>query len=216
MLRPGPLTIASLDDVDRILGQLTLIGSVERDHQAEFARREQALKDELKEQMLVEMGAETWSFADYREKATEAIRLYAEAHRAELLAGVDGKTRKFTHGTISYRDAKPTLVDLDGKAKTTQAKLLVAVKEFGKEGVVAAIGRWLAGFRVNKDVAADEIYRVKVEVDRVRVLALALEKKLTPAWLKSRNLAVRTGGEVIAIEPAEQLVQSETTERKAS
>jgi phage host-nuclease inhibitor protein Gam len=216
MLRPGPLTLESLDDVDRILGQLTLIGSVEADLQAEFARKEQALKDELKAQMLVEMGDETWSFQDYREKATAALELYAEAHRAEILADVSGKTRKFTHGTISYRDAKPVLVDLDGKKKTTKTKFLTVVKDFGKEGVVAAIATWLAGFVVNKKVTAAEIYRVDVDVDRVRVLALALEKKLSPAWLKSRNLKVQTGGEVISIEPAAQLVQSETTQRAAA
>lgn len=216
MLRPGPPTVESLDDIDRLLGQLTLIGSLERDQQAELDRAVAELKARIKEEQLVEVGSETWSYADWRDKAVEAIRLYAETHRDEVLAGVDGKTRHFANGTISYRAQPPRLVDIDGRKATTEAKFLTAIKGLGAGGLAGAVLRWLAQFTVNEEVAADRLYRVEVKPDRKAVLQLAREKKLTAAWLKARNLKVETGGEDVSIEPAEQLVRSETTQRRAA
>ena len=86
----------------------------------------------------------------------------------------------------------------------------------GAGGIVGAIVRWLAEFRVNKAVALNEVLSVDVRPDRKTILSLALEKKLAAAWLKARNLRVATDGEEIVIKVAEQLVKSETTDRLAA
>lgn len=215
MLRPGPAACESLDDVDRLLGQLTLIGSLERDDAAELDRETAALKRSIQERQLVEVGKETLTYQDYRDRAVEAIRLYCESHRDEILAGEKGKTRRFTHGEVAFRKLPTKLIDLDGQAATTKARLLTAVKGVGKDGLVAAVCRWLRQFVVAPDVAADLVYRVEISPDRRSILELAQDGRLKPSWLKRFNLGLQDGGETIDVRPAEQLVQSEPTRRAA-
>lgn len=209
---PAP-AVASLDDFDRLLGHLALVGAAERQDQAELEQELQPIRDRFKARQLVEVGADTLTYEDYRAKAKAALVAYATEKRTELLEGVDGQTRQFTNGTVSYRALAPALEDVDGQPKTTAEKLLAKVRGCGKEGLVAAIAKWIAGFKLDKPgmVTAADVFRVKVEVDRVALLKLVKAKKFTPKWLAGVNLKLATDRVAIDIEPAAALVKSERT-----
>lgn len=205
-----PVDLRTDEDLDQALRRLASIDARTKGDAAELKQRVDAITAEIQGRAFVTVGREVVPVADYRSKLEEAAAQYVEANRFRLFAGKKGKTRRFTFGEVGFRKERAKLVDVDGSKDTTEAKLLFASDTFGVGGLLVRLLGVLAKLKVNAKVSAKDLFKVKLDVDRTRILALAAEKALSAEWLAERNLRVDEGGDVVFVKPDGAFLASES------
>jgi phage host-nuclease inhibitor protein Gam len=198
------------EDIDVALRQLVEIHALEDADQAEYDLQVAQIRADIQARQIVQIGREKMTFADYRSKVEEQIRAYCEPRQAELLADGKTKSRKFTHGEIGWRKSPAKLVDIDGNAATTTAKLMVCSRQFGTGGLLNKVRGILAELAISAAVAAADLFKVEIKLDRTAALKLAQVGKLKPEWLEKHNLRVDEGSETFSIKPSDAVVKTES------
>lgn len=195
--------IASCDDVDRALRELSWIDAEAKRLEAACQRDVAALKAKAQAAAVCTVDETELTLEDRRRHLSLAVIQFAAQKRGELLEG-SAKHRVFTHGTIGWRQPPAKLEFLDGESEKTllekagrACNLLVKLRE-----LLAKL------FPVPK-IAGDLIFDLKLSLNKTRVKKLADEKKLTSAQLKKLGLAVVVPDELCYVDVNDYPVQRE-------
>jgi|GEM_PF-7021894 len=180
-------------ECNRAVSELAWIRSYHKTRKAALDIQIDLLKGEHAKKLFVEIteGGETRriAFAD-RDKQLEAWVIdYARAHSAVSGDAGDGEetdffpagkqTRELTHGVVAWRQGALSVLPLEDE---TDATILEKVKE--KLTLAGRLRRLIEGLRIARNVAADVAVRVKVELNKVGILAAFKTGALTNKHLK--------------------------------
>lgn len=198
--RVSPPTVETLEDLDAALLELQRLDGDDAADAAELRALTAEIEAGIAAKRFVRIGSAKVPAADYRTQLVDAALAYVEPRKAELLAGGKGKTRQLRNGSIAWRKRPASLVDLDGQASTTLARFQLAA--FGTVGFLAAALGWLVRFTI-AGVAADQVLKLELKVDRRKLLALAESGKADADWLAAHNLRLETEAEDVVLKPLE-------------
>ena len=102
--------VASLQDVGVGFEELHWLDSAEETVTAADDQQIRLIKAESQKQLLVKVDGREVTFADRRKALLEAMQIWADDNREIVLADSGGKTRKFTHGELSWKK-QPLRID---------------------------------------------------------------------------------------------------------
>ena len=178
----GP--IATEAELDQALAELAWLDTTRAEAEAVLARQVEQLEMETQQRLRVRVGRSVVGFTDRQTDLRAAVEAYATEHREQLLAGGKGKTRKLTHGQISW-SAKPAAVAFADGA--TEDQVAAAIET--QTGILARLLRLLGRLKL-RGLPLTRWLRVKPALDRQQILAAFKAGELTADDLAAVHLQV--------------------------
>lgn len=208
MLGPKP-RVDSLETLDQALQELAWIAAREKEIKAACEQRVRLCKHQAAEQMVVEIGRKTLTFAERRAALEEAVFAFCEENREVVLADSGKKTREFTHGKVSWRKEPLRLQFVEGKA---EADVMAAADKKSElaDGILGSLVKRLGRLRLTENIRASMLFNIKLTLNRSALLAAYKNGEITDKDLKALCLeAVEPEEEVVTLKLHDYVVQTE-------
>ncbi len=208
----------SMADVETGLGEMAWIDSsvktgesiLENQTQlarAEFLTKVAAAQKSFNERVSVQIGRKRQSIVERRDVLHSGLEAFCSVNRALLLAEERGKTRRFTSGTIAWRESTPMLESLPVKKRPSVAAYLAKLVEGFAESLLRLFER-----RELFGVKLFRLVRYKLEWRKVEMLQLAKDGEITAEQLKSIGWKYKKPVDELHIEPSSEFVRAESEE----
>lgn len=190
-VKPGR-PIASEAELDAALAEMAWIDAQGRLEQELLRQQIDRLESAVQQRMRLRVGRQIVGFAERRSDLQSAVHSYANEHREQLLAG-GGKTRKLTHGTISWKAAPQVLTFAGGKSADDVA---AAIDEC--TGILGALLRLLGRLKLF-GLPLVRFLRCKPALDRQQILAAAKAGELSADDLAAIHLQLQQPADTLTV-----------------
>jgi phage host-nuclease inhibitor protein Gam len=190
-------------DVDQALAELAKINAKEAAIQEQAHLELNEVTRRAQAQMVCDTPHGRMVIADRRDQLLAELEVYAKEHRAEVLEGLKGKSRDYTHGTIKYRD------DPDGIG----AKAADNVERLDeKHTLTKAVRDVLRGVEIAEGLNADQVIDVSMKPAISRMNKAVRGQELTIDDVKAAGFRWEKGREQISIIPKNDAISCEITQ----
>lgn len=206
--------IESPDDIGRAFEELAWMKSIEETAKAVCDQRIQLAKKDVEKKCVTTIEDTKVTFADRRRALENAILDWSDAHREIVLAD-GGKTRKFTHGQVSFKNSTPKLGLADG-TKPEDVLAIADKKCPHKDGLLAWLQMQLASIQLTQNVSAAILCNVKLTLDKQALWAAFKSGLVSEKELNKLGLVVEKAEEFVGLKVTEYTVESESRETAAA
>jgi phage host-nuclease inhibitor protein Gam len=182
----------SLAEADLCLAEKGRIAALATQIKADCDAALAAVKETYAARLHVEIDGVAVSFAERLKALDAGLEAYADAHRAELLAG-EAKSRSLNHGVIGWRKSAPSLTPAEPKGAAGGNKKLL-------EKIVAFVAQKLARFDLFS-AGTSNFLRIKIEFDKPALLAAAQKQEIDRSELRKAGFLLDEGEDVFFAEP---------------
>jgi phage host-nuclease inhibitor protein Gam len=200
-------------ECDRAISELAWIRSYAKTRRAALDMQIDLLGADHAKKLFVEIseGGETRriAFADRDKQLESAVLSYAKAHTGDEFFAAGTQNRRFTHGVVAWRQGALSVLTLEDE---TDATVLEAIKE--KLTIVGRLRRLLEGLKIARGVAADVAVRVKVELNKVGILAAFKSGALTNKHLQPYGCQVTRPAPEFWIDVGDYTLASASEEKR--
>ena len=208
---PAEPVIGSDADVDTGLAELGYYAAAEKRLKAEADAKIARIIEQFDASLVVTIDGKPVAFADRRRAVEAAIERYATAHRERLTAD-GGKTVRFNHGTIAWRQTPPRFDYADPKQRK-QAVLARLDKLVGLFAAVASLLERIAVFGAGRDrCRLGDIITLKPDVSLTAIKAAHEKGRLSKADARKIGLVYVERGEAFQIKPNDQPLESHSAQ----
>ncbi len=201
---PEPLAIQTVEQLDAALRELSELASIEGQLKEACEKRIAQIKDDFQKRMICTI-EESSGFKiaipipERRKTLTEEITQFCQARQAELLKDQKGKTRKLTHGSVSWKQVPKSIEPLDGEQ--TVWGLHVAT-------MVTACLKVLAKLKLIGEHFAKALIRIDINIDKPAVLKLLSNSEISEAELQQLGFKVCGGNEKFDFKTTKTVVEN--------
>ncbi|HTN03770.1 MAG TPA: host-nuclease inhibitor Gam family protein [Planctomycetaceae bacterium] len=202
--------IASQADLCSAMAELAWIDTRQAELEAECDRQVEAIKSRY--QGLMRLAVEgRWdvSFADRQAVLSQAIETYCNEHQSELVKG-KGRSREFTHGTVSWKKTPEGVKVVEGRTKDDLTEEFI-----DQHSLRPRLHELLESITVDgqpgaKDhrTAAD-FFDIALELSLTRAKLEYKAGRLTQAQLELVGLTWDKGADKFTFKAAKQVVRTE-------
>ncbi len=202
-----PPTVESLDDVDRGLEELSYLAAVANTVKADCDREIGRIKTAAERKMQTKVGGEIVPLMIRLEAIDTALREWCAANREIVLA--DGaKTRKFSHGMVSWTKGA---MKLEFAGKKTADDVMAKIDELAGVNLLSLLLDRLECITLvaGTKITAALVCNVKLTLNRSAILQSLKTKQISADDLKALHLRVPKPQDRQNIKPAEYTVQNE-------
>lgn len=197
--------IESLDDVDAALVELAWINARESTLQADCEARVAQIQTDAQDRMYLEVEGHVLSFADRRAHLDQAVRVFCETNKTEILSDSGKKSRDLTHGTIGWRQTQLKIAPAPGTDTKRVLSLIDKAVELTKS-IVSLLGRLkLFGLPLGS------LIELKPSLSLTKAKDAYKQQKLTAANLKKLGLVAIEPHDEFYLEVAKLAVRTEAT-----
>lgn len=190
------MEIRSEDDVDKALAEMGRLKGVLSTIQNSCNAEVEVVKRKFQNEAICEDGAETVTIPEQLQRLEKAIAVYCEAHKGELIPDPKkSKTKTFTHGKVSWAEAKRAVVDDPAEAASEVRKTLLNT-------VITAVISVFSQLLAVAGLGADRLFNFDVTYNRNSILDLYKKKQITDKDLSELGLKVKGGEDELSIKPA--------------
>lgn len=204
------VVIQSVEQLDLALKEWGELNAQESALQQSVKLKVNKLLTDCQSSMVVNVDGKSVSIQSRRASLEAAVRAYSIAHRTELLAGLDTKSRKLTHGIIQWRGQPEKLVDVEASKSNSTASQFI-------ESLVKAARKALKAMKLAlfPDLLCTEVVSIKVEWNHTLLFEKYKSGEISLQELKVAGFNIE-GGEGsednFSAKPTEVLVKSEAAE----
>lgn len=187
-------------DVDRILLELAWLEDVEKRADLDCKTDIDFAKTTCDARKVVDVDGERVPIGERRQALEAAALEYCDAHFAELLDGVRGKTCKLTHGKVSWKKSRAALGLTDG---TEEDDVVGIVDEYANHeaGLAGNLLRHLQKIKITDKLTAAMLCKVSVKLDRTAVWKAYQAGAINAEDLQAVLLLVVPGEEYVHLAP---------------
>lgn len=203
--------VASPDEINRALKEISFLQSLNKSIDAQCKTEVDQVKERFQNQKTIKVSGCNLSLAERIDQLEHSITEYSLANKDELLAEESGKSRKFTHGAISWTKVSPTV---DYRANENASTVLDRVEK--KCGLAMKIIDFLRKISFGK-IKLVHVVTLKPSFQITTVREAFKNQILDREALKSLGLLVTKESETFAIKPAKfELKMEQRTPQKAA
>lgn len=202
--------IASEADLCLAMSESAWIETRQAELEAECNRQVEAIKTKFQSRMrLAVEGKWDCSFDDRQAVLLQAIECYCNEHQAELVTG-KGRSRKFTHGTVSWKKT-PEGVSIAEGCKPADLVAEFVVAHDLRPRLYQLLESICVGDEEGKLAprSAADFFEVDLKLSLTRAELEVKAGRLTPEHLDLVGLAWDKGADKFTFKPSKQVVRTE-------
>lgn len=203
--------IDGYDDLDAAIEELAFLKSRRETREKALEQQVALLKSEAAKDLTVKVGRHEMPIAEREADVREVVETYCRQNRGQLLEEWGGKSRKFTHGEISFREQPEGVKFLDGE---NEASVIAKIEQRAEEtkGILGRIWDVLKAWHLFRNVPVSVFVEPKLFLAKSRILASYRQREIEREDLESVGLVVNRGPDSLTIKINEYLVQREVQE----
>lgn len=188
--------IQSEADVDAAFAEIVRLSAIQAALDAQCDTETTRVREHYASEAICEVGPETVKISNRVLALKGQIEAYCEAHKSELIPNPKKcKTKKFTHGSVSWAEAKKAVIDMPGEeAENVRKGLFNTV-------ITAVISLFQA---MTCGITWDRVWNVQLSYNRDSILDLHKTGQLKDADLESLGLKIVGGEDKISVKPAKK------------
>lgn len=196
------IEVNSEHELNEVLAQLSLYGFRREKLQSELKKKVAEVSKKLAEKFLVEYEGETYHIHDVIEALNEAGLQWAMAHRAELLEGLDKKSKKLPNGIVAW-----AIIPSSGgyRIKDGETEKGILDRLADRFGLVELILKLLRGLKLRgkgaKAVTLDRVIDLKPQLNLQSVKLHHERGELSDEDLEEIGVEVRQPEERCTLKP---------------
>lgn len=203
--------IDGYDDIDAALEELAYLKSRRETREKAVQNEIERLKSEAAKDLTVKIGRHEMPIAEREADLREIVETYCRTNREPLLVEWGGKSRKFTHGSVQFREAPEGLKFLEGE---NEASVLSKIEKRAEEtkGILGRLWDVLKTWHLFRAVSAATFVEIKLSLAKSKIYNAAKQREIEPEELAALGLAVGRNQDSFSITLNEYLVQREVQE----
>lgn len=190
--------IQSLQDLDAVFAEISLIDHHEAELAAECSREIDTVKAVYGAQMVCTVAESDVALADRRKQLYESAEAWCRSDLAQHLPKNE-KSIELAHGTAGLREQTPAVQFLPD---VTEKVFVGRVDK--KTGIVAAVGKLLK--KAIGVVPLEDVIRFRPEVNKVALKKLWDAQPRCRATLRKLGITVQAGDDQVVLKPTQYVV----------